>query len=156
MRHMLKAAVLLVMLGFTLSAVDSCSPNNHQDGYSVYFETMPNLQDNQVRYNGKTVGTVVSSATGGFRVAKLIVALNEGFAQEAGKNLAFFVRYGSLEATKLSSFGQPLDNETPLCGFNSSMELNWFKIKTLIGDRIAAAEKRAGYLSHRFSMESAS
>ncbi len=153
MRQMLKAAISFILLGFTLMAVNNCAPNTKAGGVTVFFENMPNLQDNQVYYKGDLVGTVQSFSIGGFRVARLVVTLKDDFLRETGNNLAFFVRYGRLEAIKLSSIGQPLGEKTPLSGFNSSMDLNWFKIKTLIGDRISAAEKRARYLEQRFSAD---
>ena len=156
MGKILKAAICCLLFGFTLLAVNNCTPKTNGRGLKVYFETMPNLQDNQILFKGELVGTVQTSSIGGFRVAKLVLVLQDDFLNETGNNLAFVVRYGRLEAIKLSSLGQPLDKETPLCGFNSSMELNWFKIKTLIGDRITAAEKRARSLEQRFSTDTKS
>lgn len=153
MRQMLKAAIYCLLLGFTVLAVNDCTPNKTAGGVIVFFENMPNLQDSQVYYKGDLVGTVQSSSIGGFRVARLVVTLKDDFLRETGNNLAFFVRYGRLEVIRLSSVGRPLGEKTPLSGFNSSMDLNWFKIKTLIGDRISAAEKRARYLEQRFSAD---
>lgn len=151
MRQILKSAILCLLFGFSVLAVNNCAQKGQEGGLKVFFETLPNLQENQVFYKGEVVGTIQSSSIGGFRVAKLIVILKDDFREQTGNNLAFYVRYGRLEAIKLSSVGQPLSAETRFCGFNSSMELNWFKIKTLIGDRIVAAEKRANFLEHRFS-----
>lgn len=150
MRQMLKAATYWILSSFAVLAVNNCAPGTTAGGVNVFFENMPNLQGNQVYYKGELVGTVQSSSIGGFRVARLVVKLKDDFLRETGNNLAFYVRYGRLETIKLTSLGQPLGEKTPLSGFNSSMELNWFKIKTLIGDRVVAAEKRARYLEQRF------
>lgn len=156
MRQMFKALFCFVVLGITVMAVNGCSPNTKGKGLNVFFENMPDLLDNQVYFRGEMVGTVQSFSTGGFRVAKLVVVLKDDFLRETGNNLAFVVRFDRLEAIKLSSIGQPLEKETPLCGFTSPMELNWFKVKTLIGNRIVAAEKRARTLNQRFLTDSAS
>lgn len=156
MRKKLNDIFNVILFMFIVVSMIACSPRQNQDGFSVFFESAPNLNDPQILFQGIPVGSVKSSSKGGFFVVKLIVTLENEFVRNTGNNLAFFVRDGHLEAAKLSTYGLPLRKDTPLCGFNSSIDLTWFKIKTLIGDRISAAEQRARKLKERYSMVSAS
>ncbi len=128
-----------------------CAPQGKQAGYAVLFDGMVNIVEDNIYFNGKQVGAVLSKEDHPSGVTTLSIALSPEFVVEIGNNLALYAHAGRLEATRLQRMGQALERGMPLCGFISKSELNWFKIKTLLNDRINAAGKRAAALQARLS-----
>jgi len=143
-------------VGFTMTLLIvaltvGCAPQGKQDGYAVLFDGMVNIFEDGIYFNGKEVGGVLSKVENTSGVTTLSVSLSPEFVAEIGNNIAFYAHAGRLEATRLQRMGQALKKGEPLCGFISKSELNWFKIKTLLNDRINAAKKRAATLQARLS-----
>jgi hypothetical protein len=78
------------------------------------------------------------------------VQLAPDYTKEAGNHWAFYVEDGRLMGSKLSGSGQPLNSGDQICGFSSKAALNWFKVKTLLTDRVFKATQKAESLSRRF------
>lgn len=127
-----------------------CAPQVKQDGNAVLFDGIINLYEEGVYFGGERVGSIQSREIAG-GITKLIIRLSPDFVAQTGNNLALYIHAGRLEAAMLQRIGQTLGKDALLCGFASKSELNWFKIKTLLNDRIDAAQKRAAALQMRFS-----
>ena len=139
--------VALLIVAFAVG----CAPQGKQEGYAVLFDGMVNIYEDAIYFNGNEVGRVLTKEVGGAGTTKLTVALSPELVAGTGNNLALYAHAGRLEATTLQRMGQALEKDAPLCGFISKSELNWFKIKTLLNDRINAAKKRAAALQAQFS-----
>ena len=126
-----------------------CAPKDKQDGYAVLFDGQIHLYDDGVYYTGNQVGSIQSKQAGEGGITRLTIALSPDFVADTGNNLALYVHAGRLEVAKLQTLGQVLEKDALLCGFVSKSELTWFKIKTLLNDRIKAAQIRAAALQAR-------
>lgn len=138
-------ALLIVALAI------GCAPQGKQEGYAVLFDGMVNIFEDAIYFNGNEVGRVLTKEVGGAGATKLTVALSPELVAATGNNLALYAHAGRLEVSTLQRMGHALEKDSPLCGFISKAELNWFKIKTLLNDRINAAKKRAAALQAQFS-----
>ena len=134
-----------------VAIIIGCAPQGNQEGYAVLFDGMVNIFEDAIYFNGNEVGRVLAKEVAGAGATKLTVALSPELVAETGNNLALYAHAGRLEATTLQRMGHTLEKDAPLCGFTSKSELNWFKIKTLLNDRIKAAKKRAAELQAQFS-----
>lgn len=144
--------ILFIGVVCALMAIAGCTApvqQSAQDGFGVVFDGAPLLSDEKIYYLGAPVGEIAATIGGGPRVTKLIVRLQPEFAARAGTHLAFFAHGGRLEAVLLATMGQPLQNGAILSGFTSKTDLRWFKLKTLLRDRAAAAGRRAELLNRR-------
>jgi hypothetical protein len=127
-----------------------CAPQGKQDGYAVLFDGMVNIYDDAIYLNSSEVGAVLSTEAGGGGVTKITVTLSPELVAQSGDNLALYAHAGRLEVATLQRMGQALEKGAPLCGFTSKSQLNWFKVKTLLNDRVNAAKKRAASLLAKF------
>jgi len=136
--------VLMVLL------IDAgCAPQPSQDGQKVLFDGFTNVFDKGVYYRGTQIGTIQSTETGSANVTQITIAVSPDFKPQMGNHVVFYVDGGRLEAVQLQAFGDPLEKGTPLCGFASKAEFNWFKFKTLLNDRVSAARQRVLVLQAR-------
>ena len=92
----------------------------------------------------------MSAETGQGGIAKLTVALNSDFVQQNGYTFILCARNGRLEVEKLRSTGEPMDSKDIVYGFTSGSAVAWFKIKTLVRNRLHEARKQAERLYRRF------
>jgi hypothetical protein len=120
-----------------------------QNGIAVLFDGIANLCDQGVYLNGVRIGQIQSSQLGAGNVTKTSIQLSPEAVQMLG-NLVFYVDMCRMQAIALQGIGSPFQKGAPLCGFTSKAEFNWFKFKTLLSDRIAAARRRAMALQARF------
>jgi hypothetical protein len=120
-----------------------------QDDIAVLFDGIANLCDQGVYLNGVRIGQIQSSQLGAGNVTKTSIQLSPEAVQMLG-NMVFYIDMCQLKAVELQGVGAPFQKGAPLCGFTSKAELNWFKFKTLLSDRIAAAKRRAAALQARF------
>jgi hypothetical protein len=141
-----------LFLAMCLLLIGGCtSQSDLQDGIAVMFDRMPDIMDiDTVYYNGIKVGDIHSIAAGAGNVVKMMVSLDDEFTRYTGDNIALYPRRGRLEIEKLMAVGQPVQKGDLLSGFSTRVGLNWFKIKTLISDRILAAKHRAWNLHNLF------
>jgi len=138
---------LITFLVSVLAA--GCASKEQQTGYPVLFEDPPNLYDDGVYDSGQRVGSIVSKEMGATGITRLVITLSSDFLNETGNNFALCAHAGRLEVDKLHTFGEPLSQDALICGFTSKSELTWFKLKTLLNDRVRAAQKRAKALQAR-------
>lgn len=120
-----------------------------QDAIAVLFDGIANLCDQGVYLNGVRIGQVQSSQLGAGNVTRTNIQLSPEAVQMLG-NMVFYIDMCRLQAIELQGIGSPFQKGAPLCGFTSKAELKWFKFKTLLSDRIAAAKRRAMALQARF------
>lgn len=85
----------------------------------------------------------------GFASQQVVIQLSPDALQTLGSPV-FYVDRGRLEAERLDCLSSPLEKGALLCGLASKTELNWFKFKTVLRDRMAAARQRALFLRARF------
>ena len=138
------------LLVFLFVSISGCQNNGGIQGIAVFFETAPRLYQNDVFWQGQVVGKILDNQTGRASVAKVTLKLDPQFESRAGKNWAFYVDQGRLNAGRLSPGGEKFKAGDPACGFNSKAAFNWFKFKTLLTDRVGKAARRAENLHLRF------
>lgn len=135
-----------------LIMIAGCSASekpNPKGGVGVLFDNVPLLFDAGVYHLGSQVGEIVTTTNGVAGVTKLVVTLQPEFAAREGGNLAFYAHAGRLEAVTLANMGRPLENGAVLSGFTSKAGLYWFRLKTLLSDRVSSASRRAEQLNQR-------
>ena len=141
-------AIALVM---ALIGLMGCSPMvASQEGIDVMFEGNPRIYKQDVYYRGQVIGQILNQEEGNGSVYKVSIRLVPEYDKEAGKHWVFYADNGGLNASKISAGGQPLTKGDKICGFSSKAALNWFKLKTLLSDRVYKANQIAGALSRRF------
>lgn len=131
--------VLFIILGIAMIRV----PGNEQNGYTIIFDDLPKISSDQIFYANREVGKILTQDEGANKVVRITARLDEDFLQEMGNNIAFFPDYGRLNAMRLQAVGKPLPDDAIFCGFSSKMSLTWFRLKTLLKNRISAANRRA-------------
>ena len=128
-----------------------CSPMvSSQEGIDVMFERNPRIYKQDVYYHGHIIGHILDQKAGNASVYKVTIRLVSEYDQLAGKHWVFYAENGGLNASKISAAGQPLTAGDKICGFGSKAALNWFKLKTLLTDRVYKANQIADALSRRF------
>ncbi len=114
------------------------------------FEENPHINGDNVYWHGQTIGSIAGAQVGYNAITKVTVRLDAPFKQQAGHNWAFYVHRGRLMADRLSITGDTVTAGDYICGFSSKAALNWFKVKTLLKDRVSNAMRRADSLQRRF------
>jgi hypothetical protein len=138
-------------MALLLFGLTGCSPSaSTQEGINVLFEDNPRLHKQEVYYSGKVIGQILDQLSGNGSVHKVTVRLNPDYAKEAGRHWVFYAENGRLHAAKIYASGQALDTGDKTCGFSSKASYNWFKLKTLLSDRVYKATQKAEALSRRF------
>ena len=145
-----RALVCGILAVFWVSAFGGCQKASTSEGIHVMFEGKPKLYYSEVYFRGQVVGAVQDQASNG-SASRITVQIDPRFEQHAGQHWAFYVDKGRLTADRLTSSGEPVAAGDPMCGFNSKAAFNWFKVKTILSDRIAEANRRAQKLYQRFA-----
>lgn len=140
---------LLLFLIFP-AAFCGCTAQAPTEGYTVMFESTPKLTRTGITYNGQQIGSVLSTETGPGDIAKMTVALDDDFIGQTGYAIVFCARRGGLEVERLRTVGDPMRQDDIFYGFASGSGLTWFKIKTIVGNRVRAVRKEAQKLHRRF------
>lgn len=148
MKRWCNALTLLVIV--TVASFYGCAPKSTHEGVMVMFEGPLSMYDDGVYFNGMSVGSIKSVDANSANITSVIVALNPDFKKQLGDRFVVYLHAGRLEMDALRSYGEPLDAGVPLCGFTSKGAVRWFKFKTLLKDRVAAANKRAQVLYAQF------
>ncbi len=138
------------LLAFLFASISGCQNNGGTQGIAVFFETPPKLYKNDVFWQGQVVGKILDHQAGRASVTKVTLTLDPQFESRAGKNWAFYVDQGRLNAGRLSPGGEKFKAGDSACGFHSKAAFNWFKFKTLLTDRVGKAVRRAENLHLRF------
>ena len=146
----MRRGIWFVIALMALMVSIGCAPQPSQKaGQAVLFDGLVNLFDNGIYYRGTQIGSIQTTEAGKGNVTRVNIAISPEFAASMGDHIAFYVDGGRLEAAQLQTFGTPLEPGAPLCGFVSKAEFNWFKLKTLLYDRVGAARQRALALQAR-------
>lgn len=130
---------VLVVLGISMIRV----PESDDTGYMILFDDSPDIQSEKIYYVGREIGQIMSTDQGARDIIRIKAQLDEDFLQEMGNNMVFYPDHGRLTATRLQTVGEPLPKDAILCGFSSRITLGWFKLKTMLENRISAANRRA-------------
>lgn len=142
------SAIALVII---FCGLMGCSPmTSSQEGIDVLFEANPRIYKQDVYYRGQTIGQVLNQEAGAGSAYKVTIRLLPEYGRAAGKHWVFYASNGSLNASMISASGQRLAAGDKTCGFGSKAALNWFKLKTLLTDRVYKANQKAEALSRRF------
>ena len=142
------AANLVILM--TIIVIGGCD-TSRQSGIHVMFENNPHIVSDHVYWHGQIIGSITDIQNGNHAITKVTVRLEPEFSQHAGHHWAFYIDRGRLMPHRLSINGEAVSSGDHLCGFSSKAALNWFKVKTLLRDRVANAMRRADSLQRRFS-----
>jgi hypothetical protein len=135
--------VIVVVLGIGTLTTTPPELGGGGGGYTIVFDEMPKLYDEQIFFSNEIVGKIQSKAEGSSGVVRMMVDLNAEFVDRVGNSIVFFPDHGRLSAVKLQTAGESLPKDAVLCGFSSKGSLNWFKLKTIFSNRVTAAGRRA-------------
>ena len=141
---------LLVAALTVIALIGGCQPSGGKGGIHIMFEDSPNIVDERVYWHSQTIGSISGILNGQTAITKVIVKLDSRYKDLAGHNWAFYVDRGRLMADRHSMTGKKVASGEPVCGFSSKAGLRWFKVKTLLKDRVANAMRRADSLQRRF------
>ncbi len=140
--------VLLTLLIVVVAT--GCAPKTSGEGYVAMFDGPVSVADQDVYFTGVKVGTIAAMETSASNVTRVVISPLSEFKAQIGAHLVLYAHAGRLEVSRLKSIAEPLEEGMPLCGFATKSELRWFKFKTLLSNRVSAAQKRALSLSARF------
>lgn len=146
-----KRVILFVLISFALIGLSGCQGTDKSDGLRVMFASSPKIYYSEVYHRGRIIGAINSTDTTPGGTSMVTIRIAPEYEKYAGRHWAFYVDRGRLTAGKLNSSGQPVRSGDRLCGFLSKSAFNWFKVKTLLSDRISQAGRRAEKLHHRFA-----
>ncbi len=150
MRVRFKSAFAILILSVAIFLVQGCQPSGQNDGIHIMFEKTPHIVTDEVYWHGQPIGTISDTQVGPYDVTRVTLRLDPQFRKQAGHHWAFYAQGGRLVADRLATSGDTVDPGDHVCGFASKAALNWFKIKTLLNNRVATAKRRADNLSRRF------
>jgi hypothetical protein len=131
--------ILTIILGISMIRV----PESAESGNMIIFDDTPKLTSDLIYYADREIGKILATDEGNKKVVKITAQLDDAFLQEMGNNIAFYPDHGRLNATRLQAVGEPLPKDAIFCGFSSKIMLGWFKLKTILDNRISAANRRA-------------
>jgi hypothetical protein len=151
MHKTIKMMVHGVITLFVISSVFSCQGANKKEGIHVMFDGTPKIYHSQVFYHGQVVGQIQDQQIGDGSVAKVTIRIDPQFKQYFGRHWIFYAESGRLTAGKLVSSGEPMESGDRVCGFHSKAAFHWFKVKTLLSDRVSKAERQADKLYRKFN-----
>lgn len=141
----------VIALVGAIAGLVGCSPmSSSQNGIDVMFEGRPRIYKQEIFYQGRSIGQILNQKAGNGSVYKVSIQLTPEYGKEIGKHWVFYVDNGALNASRIAPTGQPLTAGDKTCGFNTKASLNWFKLKTLLTDRVYKASQKAEVLSRRF------
>ncbi|MEJ2158467.1 MAG: hypothetical protein P8X96_24345 [Desulfobacteraceae bacterium] len=150
MRANKRQVVLVIITLMVFAGIVGCQPSGGE-GIHVMFKGVPKIHHTEVYHNGRVVGSILEQATDSNGASQVTIRIDPEFRPYAGHHWAFYVDMGRLTAGRLNSSGEPLQPGDLMCGFHSKAAFNWFKVKTLLRDRIAEAGRRAEKLHFRFT-----
>ena len=142
--------VAILVIGIASNHAPQTEQVQKKEGYAVFFNAKPKLYSNSIYYANQQIGQILSSTQGTAGVLKMVVDIEKDFVDTMGANIAFYPDHGRLNIVRLQTEGPPVSGDELFCGFSSKAGLNWFKFKTLLKNRILAAQRRAQDL-HRKS-----
>ena len=141
-------AIVLAMTGFGFAG---CNPMaSSRQGLDVMFESPPGICNQEVYYHGRTIGRILDQKTGRGSVHKVTIQLSPEHNNKSGTNWVFYVDNGRLTAFRIAAFDNPLAQSGNLCGFSSKAALNWFRVKTMLTNRVYKARQIADTLTRQF------
>lgn len=134
-----------------VAGVAGCQNTSGDGGIQVMFSGVPKIHHPDVYHHGRVVGSILEQSTVKSGASMVTIRITSDYKQHAGHHWAFYVDMGRLTAGKLNSSGHPVNAGDRMCGFQSKAAFNWFKVKTLLSDRVAKAGRRAEKLYRRFN-----
>ena len=146
-----KRVVQMLIIQLILAFAFGCQGVDSREGFHVMFKGVPKIYHTQVYHRSQIIGSIQSTEAINSGTSMVTIRIDPEFQQYAGQHWAFYVQSGRLTAGKLNSSGQPFQAGDPMCGFLSKSAFNWFKVKTLLSDRISQAGRRAEKLHRRFT-----
>lgn len=136
---------------FVISCVLNCHGSNSSEGIHVMFDGTPKIYHSQVFYHGQVVGQIQDQQIGNGSVTKVTIRIDPKFEQYSGRHWVFYTDSGRLTAGRLVSSGEPIVSGDRVCGFHSKAAFHWFKVKTLLSDRVSKAERQADKRYRKFN-----
>ena len=148
---MVRRISFVVVALMVIEGVIGCQNTTGGEGIHVMFKRAPKIHHSEVYHRGRVVGTILEQASVHDGASRVTIRIAPDYRQYAGHHWAFYMDTGRLTAGRLKSSGHPMQPGDRMCGFHSKAAFNWFKVKTLLGDRIAEAGRRAEKLHRRFT-----
>jgi len=146
-----KKVISSILVLLWVSLCSSCQPSQSQEGIHVMFEGEPKIYHPEVFFHGRAVGEIQAKVMGNGFVSRITIHIDPQYEQYAGRHWVFYVDNGRLTAGRINGTGEPIRAGDRVCGFQSKAAFQWFKVKTLLSDRISTANRRADKLFQRFS-----
>jgi hypothetical protein len=143
--------VVVVIALMVFASVFGCQMNSGDQGIHVMFKGVPRIDQKEVYYNGRVVGSILEQSADHNGASKVTIRIDPDYRQYAGHHWAFYPQMGRLTAARMKTAGPPLQPGDIMCGFQSKSAFNWFKLKTLLSNRISEAGRRAEKLNLQFS-----
>ncbi len=122
--------------------------SSDQNDYTVLFEKPVIIMDHIISHRGTPIGTVKKSDMDSGHSARLSVDIDPDYINLLGQNTVFVLVAGRLQLAMVAPFGEPLEPNDVMVGFNSKTDLMLFRLKNLLGNKAFAARKRADRLAH--------
>lgn len=140
---------MMALMG--IAGVIGCQNTAGGEGIYVMFKGAPNIYHTAVYHRGRVVGSILEQSTSDGGASQVTIRIAPDYARYAGHHWAFYVENGRLTAGKLNSSGKSVEPGDRMCGFHSKTAFVWFKVKTLLSDRVSKAGRRAEKLHRRFT-----
>lgn len=150
MNKIVRGCLMSVLSLVLLAAAAGCQGRSGKEGVYVMFEGNPGIYHNEVYYRGRIVGTIQNKEIKNGTTGRIAIKIDPDYRQYAGQHWAFYVDHGRLIADRLNSSGKSIQPGDTMCGFSSKSAFTWFKVKTLLGNRVLKAHRRAEKLNRRF------
>jgi hypothetical protein len=142
---------IAIVLAMVVIGLAGCNPmTSSRQGRGVMFESPPRIYKQEVYYKGLPIGRILDQKTGHGSVHKVTIQLSSEHIDKADSNWVFYVDNGRLTAFQIAAFGNPPSQGDNLCGFGSKTALNWFRLTTLLTNRIHKARQIADTRTRRF------
>lgn len=151
MHKTIKSMVHGVITLFMICCVFNCQGPDSSKGIHVMFDGGPGIYHSQVFYHGQVVGRIQGRQIRNGSVAMVTIRIDPRFKQYSGRHWVFYADNGRLTAERLVGSGEPIESGDRLCGFHSKAAFHWFKVKTLLSDRVSKAKRLADKRYRKFN-----
>jgi hypothetical protein len=147
MKNTVCFVLMVVVIGLQGCSVPTIG-KGHSSGVEVIFDGEPLVFDATVVFMGTVVGRIISREMDN-GVARVSIAVDEGFDHLKKTNLAAVVKNGRLHLNTLCGYGDPLPAGGYIIGFLDTISYRWFKLRHLINNINMSADRRAQRLLAR-------
>ena len=142
---------LAMILLVAIAGVTGCQNKAGGEGVQVMFKGIPKIHHADVYHHGRVVGSILDQSAAADGTSMVTIRVASDHREQMGRHWAFYVDRGRLTAGRLGSSGASVKPGDRMLGFHSKAAYNWFKVKTLLKNRVSEAGRRAEKLHRRFT-----